>query len=1127
MLDPSFLLNNAHSNLGLSITSQDVQSNASSVRPGRSIHDVNEAKAARRADIEKRCLSLEPPIRPGVLIHMESFQAALQISTPLTERAWEILRPRLLAQREEAETREAAITEHARVIQQTTGDHEFHLKDNCDASDREWELAQAPMRESLAAHADAIIVEKWAAGAVITKNNAPVFAADVLLSSRATLCDGISSQGLRYDQPGMQQAQLSHRRLTLETMKWLYDQKIKPLTEHLQRELFLCNGCESNSKFYGFEAVIQHYAAKHTSALSLGNVVVNWRAEWPDEPPFHPSPRLMNGSSHSANVHAKDEIRTQIHQTFHLPTNATYMENNPAPNPMVPAVTSTLGLAGYPSTSVAHSASSQALSEPFVSNGEYHPSHFDQEHQGYASQSTPNTLQVPDQQLYPNGASHPSGTSMVFVPAGTNGHSTAAHDNLNTFVRNGYPAPLGTTDLYHTQLNEMAGHARDVWFGTSGIKDMPQSVRIYVVIQHVVCRFEQKYTNEPSISMFIDGLNHNAAMRPVRSLNGLACKTCAGTTNARADDITQGPVSTSERKLFTLPLLLNHFRSVHVEKSRPTVDLQTGMESSKLDWKRDMIDLPDAPHITKLMSAPGIDDKKLQLIAWVFPGLFPDPLPKLDFRTNSSMIRKSEQPPQTYVYRGKGLDSDSSSFKAFAPTMTGLIEDQQPPTSRDDRPSPSSQGTDPPGDDEYDPHRPAYLGRIIESHPLHHSSLQRSPPGYVALSTAQRNSDTVHQRAVREESARYRGQGAYGDLLLRHQDKSGKRAAFQDEVIERDPPLYAGHFPSTNEAPDNMFIPQQLNNPRIRRADVAAADRFLQDLGTATEMPGRRQNLERTVNRPISEADTHHVYSGRPIHTPDKRPIRTASSLEREPMAPRSLEDAPTQRRIADGYTRIGADATNESSGLLSNHAVQYVYSTDRNTSHQLPEAQRDLRSGHLNYQADSGAQTMRPFELPAEDRHRLDTREHRPISPGVRTIRYDTGYYEGSDLEPRDRQLGSYPADSFERFNRREEYDPGKVEYIFTSKGQSSLHYPDTIQERRVEYIPLVERSNSEAASQPVFVAARAFDGGSTWNRSESNAQGYGQLDQPVYYHANQHHSPIPESSIYGHRRGYEYIKD
>ncbi len=75
------------------------------------------------------------------------------------------------------------------------------------------------------------------------------------------------------------------RKLTLENMKWLFDVKVKPLTEPYMKELFYCRSCEANNKLYGFEGVVQHYAAKHTSSLSLGSVVVHWRAEWPEAPP--------------------------------------------------------------------------------------------------------------------------------------------------------------------------------------------------------------------------------------------------------------------------------------------------------------------------------------------------------------------------------------------------------------------------------------------------------------------------------------------------------------------------------------------------------------------------------------------------------------------------------------------------------------------------------------------------------------------------------------------------------------------------------------------------------------------------------------------------------------------------
>jgi hypothetical protein len=85
--------------------------------------------------------------------------------------------------------------------------------------------------------------------------------------------------------------------LVLENMKWVFDTKIKPLTD--SKELFLCNGCEYNPRFYSFESVLQHYAAKHTNTLSNGAIVVNWRAEWPEHPPFKPEPDIAMSTFHS------------------------------------------------------------------------------------------------------------------------------------------------------------------------------------------------------------------------------------------------------------------------------------------------------------------------------------------------------------------------------------------------------------------------------------------------------------------------------------------------------------------------------------------------------------------------------------------------------------------------------------------------------------------------------------------------------------------------------------------------------------------------------------------------------------------------------------------------------------
>jgi hypothetical protein len=83
-----------------------VQPHIPQPRIERSIRDVNQMKADRRAEIERRCSQLDPPIMPSTLLYMESFAAAIQIPMALNEGAWEVLKPRLLAQREAAEKRE-------------------------------------------------------------------------------------------------------------------------------------------------------------------------------------------------------------------------------------------------------------------------------------------------------------------------------------------------------------------------------------------------------------------------------------------------------------------------------------------------------------------------------------------------------------------------------------------------------------------------------------------------------------------------------------------------------------------------------------------------------------------------------------------------------------------------------------------------------------------------------------------------------------------------------------------------------------------------------------------------------------------------------------------------------------
>ncbi|RMD42616.1 hypothetical protein DV735_g2503, partial [Chaetothyriales sp. CBS 134920] len=265
-------------------------------KPEKNFQEVIRLKGERRAEIERRCLDLEPPIKASTLTYMDAFNAAVQIPMPLNDNAWEALKPRLLAQRPDAEQKEARNTikisaQDATSIQLPKTDHgplaeldEDHL----------WDEIKRPAREKIKKYADDYISSIWADGKSITKATASKFAADVLIHIRRRFCETVLEED-----DAMEAKQIilppdslpdEIRKLRLEDMRWIFQEAIRPHTEHFGREIFLCSACDTGAKRFSFDAVIQHYAAKHTSALSHGNAVVHWKAEWPAEPPFHPTP---------------------------------------------------------------------------------------------------------------------------------------------------------------------------------------------------------------------------------------------------------------------------------------------------------------------------------------------------------------------------------------------------------------------------------------------------------------------------------------------------------------------------------------------------------------------------------------------------------------------------------------------------------------------------------------------------------------------------------------------------------------------------------------------------------------------------------------------------------------------
>ncbi|KAI9797149.1 MAG: hypothetical protein M1825_006253 [Sarcosagium campestre] len=645
------------------------------VRIERSVREVNELKAARRNEIERRCLELDPPIHSNVLNHMDSFQAALKISTPMTDSAWEVLRPRLLSQREAAERKEDERLEQTRQLQVKFEDRkqqEASVKEQKELLDKEWEEVQTPVRDRLGLYADEIIKSNWANGDSVSSETSPKFAAEVLIYVRKRYYDemkrefgDLASRGqeAKQESPDLRPA----RRLILENMKWVFDSKIKPLTEPYRKELFLCNGCEHNSRFYGFEGVVQHFAAKHTSSLSLGSIVVHWKVEWPEATPFNPDPSKAKMAFYAI-PSAPSSGHTQA------PFNPAIYSQSPGPIP--PA--SLHQPQGYPTFSPSPFGPRYGGAEqrPVHQYGPFAPppihpgaGNFAGPNPGFQGQHFhgPSYPGYPDSQAGFNGT-NPSGQGYQaqqpqnfgspllshefaslshgpvqgpapgFGPAGVIGNPYGPHQYIGPPP--GLAGPGDSLGLYSTQRDEMVALARGVWFRTSGIKDLHNSIRIVVLIHHVVSQFYAKFSNEPSLNMFADGLGEHPVMKPIRNVSGLACKICADDTALRGQN-------GGRPRYYNLSTLLQHFRDSHTQGAVFPSAMPVGMPPSRPDWKVDMVQLPPESMISELIHAHGMDNQKLQLFAQVFPRAFPRPLPILGPATNTGPVAVMDDAPTT------------------------------------------------------------------------------------------------------------------------------------------------------------------------------------------------------------------------------------------------------------------------------------------------------------------------------------------------------------------------------------------------------------------------------------------------------------------------------------------------
>nr|RBQ86734.1 hypothetical protein FVER53263_01450 [Fusarium verticillioides] len=586
-----------------------------SVQQKRTKEEAAHLKAQRRADIENRAMLLDPPLTANVLAHIPSFQAALQIITPLDDHAWELLKPRLLAQRVEAELREKQSYSNLRKLEDklpTMEADEKPASEPREVTDQEWDDIQGPVRARISEYADEII-EGWNNGAKVKRKNCPQYAADVLLYVRKRFYAEVTKDTAAtiaagkkpiVEPPGGPWTQ----RLTLENMKWVFDVKIKPRTEPMRKELFLCNSCLGVNgvlKFFGFEGVLQHYAAKHTVALSLGNIVVHWRAEWPEVPPFSPDPLTKEKAYHD------NEPRSA------LASNALIQQSYSAFQPDTPA--------GYPLP--VYGAEAPQFS--FYS-------------------SRPPIFPIP---AYGQGSAHTHGpsysTTTYYDPATyssypgpfSSGMTHISQRQLNSYTR---PQVLNPSDgasypnYYDSNsiasVNSIRQHQHEkfvrgtqsVWSKVGHHKKIPPAVRAYVAIYHANKVFEESESESLPLSLFIEATSKNKKLRSLRALNGVSCKVC------------------NDGNIFHVPQLARHFEIEHVEKPR-------SQGRAHMDWRTEMIKMPESERMAGLEIKTRGDSVLYTLVKealpWAFEQAFIDKYALKPVQTTLNNI----PPPQVSV----------------------------------------------------------------------------------------------------------------------------------------------------------------------------------------------------------------------------------------------------------------------------------------------------------------------------------------------------------------------------------------------------------------------------------------------------------------------------------------------
>ncbi|CZT48873.1 uncharacterized protein RSE6_09639 [Rhynchosporium secalis] len=1000
----------------------------------RTKEEVAELKAVRRAEIERRCLLLDPPITAEVLAHMPSFQAAIQIIQPLVDSSWEVLKPRLISQREEAEQRENDRLAQIRVAHERVDDRRYQdmqiSSDSKDLGEREWDDAQAPLRARIGGYADEIVRDGWNGGEKVTFETTPLFAAEVLIYVRKRFCAEVAKDEAAIRATGREpEMDPPHgpftRRLTLENMKWVFDTRIKLHTEQYRKELFLCNACEYANKYYGFEGVIQHFAAKHTSALSVGSVVVHWKSEWPEFPPFKPDPEntvtpyYPTVSSATGSYPNSGPATQQNYGYGGYPVPVSTPMSGPEPHlyqespvpffgqphfgdqysghqngPHAPPPYQDLSQGIHPQQ---YSAPSQAPSTIGYSDA---PQDYPQN--GYGVQYQPPQDMYPSQgQQYPPPSSEMSGLQPSYNPQAPYGPS---YNQPPSYSPNTVLQPPQKSERYIGQLRDLARNARDIWISIGSMKEVPGSVKVFTIVYHLLKRFRDTYQEDPPLSMMVDGLSSNKDMRPVRNVNGLLCKAC---TLGMA-----GSLQISQRKHFSFPQLVNHFHAVH--------DLGVSKNYGiPLDWTRDMIDLPDAAKLAAVFNAPGMDDRRLEILTEAIPEIIPAARP------TSSGFRNEPQQLDRHVPQTVSAElppSQDNHDKYYA-----VIDSGKTPRSATFE------------DGEYDPRHPGDLPVDLRLAP-------RSPPGEQSyhLQNVVRDArphhgyEERHENEVRRESYNDRLEHSYIAQRPSSSFRALPNAELAHVVARQQPTLDSGRRMVYQDDPGAQYRAQRDPATVYDPEMLAPVEQY-------------RSANSRSYYENGREPSSILAYENEPIHrTPTNDEITAQQSRVYEVVAQitkqaqQARERQPANQGLIDGGSEDGevrADGGRPASTALpvqaeeASNAAQHFLDT--------------FRPGETPSKAEKSS-----VRYPKADYHDDDAKMYRIPSGTQRHIHYEE---DGRPFLSTRRLLDHEVSDSFPHLHMIHERTPAPRSartYAYEDRYVSSIPEQGLLRDRSPELV-------------------------------------------------------------------------